>query len=169
MKYSLSMFKSKKYPAFSAKDVVRIGVPKTYVKTLIHNEMKKGALKRIRKGWYTYHDDPMVAVFAFMPAYLGLESALSIRNIWDQETIPVIITPNRVRPGVRDIMGTNVVIRRINPKQFYGYETLNYYGFWVPVSTLEKTYEDLKYFREKIDPKTIARLKKIIQSKSKKI
>ncbi|MCD6227364.1 type IV toxin-antitoxin system AbiEi family antitoxin domain-containing protein [Candidatus Micrarchaeota archaeon] len=169
MKYSLSMFKSKKYPVFSMRDVVRIGIPKTYAKLLIHNHIKKGDLYRIKKGWYTFHDDPMLVVFAFMPAYLGLETALSIYKIWDQETIPVIITTRKVRTGIRKIMGTNVLIRRISPKEFTDYSYINYYGFWIPVSTLEKTYKDFIHFKEKIDSNTLRKLKQKIKKDKLKL
>lgn len=47
-------------------------------------------------------------------------------------------------------MGTNVVVRRIQPKQFYGYETVQNGNHWIPVSTVEKTIIDFVYFHQKI-------------------
>ncbi len=163
MKYSLDMFKSKKYPVFTFKDIKRLKIPNDYAKLLIHNKVKKGEIKRIKKGYYTFHEDPMIVVFAYEPAYLGLESALSIYKIWDQKTVPVIITQKKVRKGIREFNGMNYIVKRIKPSLFNGYTTVNYYGFWLPVSTLEKTYEDIKHFNEKIDPKTMRKLKRLIK------
>lgn len=167
MKYSLARFRSKHYPAFNLQDVIRTGVPKGYAKILVHNELKKGELKRIKQGWYTYHDDPMLAVFAFAPAYLGLEAALSIYGLWEQQTVPVIITAKKVRTGVREILGSNMVIHRTSPAQLTGYQATNYYGFWLPVSTPKKTYADILHFREKLDPGTLRKLRALARSPAK--
>ncbi|MFA5381741.1 MAG: hypothetical protein WC356_01135 [Candidatus Micrarchaeia archaeon] len=163
MKYSLEIFKSKKYPVFTFKDIKQLKIPKNYAKQLMYNKIKRGEVKRIKKGYYTFHEDPMIVVFAYEPAYLGLESALSIHKVWDQKTVPVIITQKNVRQGIRKFNNTNYVVKRIAPSLFTDYTTINYYGFWLPVSTLEKTYEDIKYFNEKIDPKTMRKLKKLIK------
>ena len=63
-----------------------------YAKLLVYNLLKKGKIKKIGKVVYTKHNEISLEVFSFKPAYLGLQSALSRYGIWEQETIPVIIT-----------------------------------------------------------------------------
>ncbi|EQD66731.1 transcriptional regulator, partial [mine drainage metagenome] len=80
---------------------------------------------------------------AFLPFYYGLEDALSLRGFWEQETNPVIITPRKVRNGVRQFDSRNYVVRRIDRKMFFGYTFVNYEEFYIPVSDTEKTLIDL--------------------------
>jgi len=77
-----------------------------------------------------------------------LQEALSLRNLWEQETNPVIVTPRKVRPGLRQIMGSNVLVRRIDRAMFFGFDLIKYYDLWLPVSDAEKTLIDFIYFKE---------------------
>ncbi|MBI2110302.1 hypothetical protein HYT51_00800 [Candidatus Woesearchaeota archaeon] len=137
-----------------------------YTKQLIKNLIAKGKIKRLAKGGYTAHNENGISVFCFTPAYLGLQDALSFHNIWEQETIPVIITSRRVRQGIRSILGGNVLLRRIDKKYLFGFE---YYAqgnnVYLPYSDIEKTLIDMVYFKEKIDKEVIKNLIKKIQRK----
>ena len=93
-----------------------------YHKQLIRNLLRQGRIKRLTKGYYTKENDPSIAVYCFKPAYLGLQDALSYHNLWEQETIPVILTSRRIRSGIRRILDSNVLIRRIGKKYMFGYE-----------------------------------------------
>ena len=124
---------------------------KQYTKQLIRNLILRGRIKRLTKGYYTFHEDPSLAVFSFKPAYLGLQDALSIHNLWEQETIPVIITSRKVRQGIRKVFGINVLIRIINQKYLFGFEYKKQGEFYLPVSDIEKTLIDLIYFKYKFD------------------
>ncbi|MEM7816262.1 MAG: hypothetical protein QXN71_04025 [Candidatus Aenigmatarchaeota archaeon] len=100
-------------------------------------------------GYYTIYDDPSVFVYCIKPAYLGLQDAMSFHNLWEQETSPIIITTRKVVPGTRVILGSNVGVRRIQPKHFFGYDYVKWSdGFFLPVSDIEKTSIDMVYFRE---------------------
>src|SRR3989344_334379 len=126
-----------------------------YLHFLIHYLLKKGKLKRLAKGSYTFREDVMAAGFAFSPFYYCLHQALSLKNALSQAANPVIITTRKIRPGVRGIMGTNVVVRRISPKMFFGFEMKEHYGLFIPVSDTEKTFIDFIYFRQKIHADTM--------------
>ena len=126
------------------------GVSGAYLNLLIHNLLKKGKLKRISKGHYTFKDDIIVAGKAFAPYYYGLHFALSISGLWQQASNPVIITAKKIRTGVREIMGGNVVLRRISPKMAFGVEDRQIDGYWVKVSGPEKTLIDFAYFNQKM-------------------
>ena len=108
----------KKSPVISFSSLARIvrkqKKVKQYQKQLIRNLLLKGKLKRLAKGCYTIHDNPALSVFCFKPSYLGLQDALSFHALWEQETIPIIITTRKIRSGIRKIMGMNVLIRRID-------------------------------------------------------
>ena len=122
-----------------------------YIYLIINNLLKKGEIKRITKGYYTIHDDSSLAVFCFKPSYLGLQDALSIYELWEQETIPIIITSRNVRQGIRKVFGANVLIRRINKKYLFGFNYEKQGDFYFPYSDIEKTLIDLIYFRQPLD------------------
>ncbi len=138
---------------------------KQYDKQLIRNLISKDQIKRLTKGFYTMHEDPSLAVFCVKPAYLGLQDALSIHNLWEQETIPIIITSRRVRQGIRKILGANVLIRRISKKYLFGFEYIKQGDFYYPVSDIEKTFIDMIYFKQKISEDLLKNFKKSVNEK----
>lgn len=158
-----------KTPVVTSRDVRlivnKVKIKRGYVHLLIHNLIKGGRIKKITKGFYTAHDDSTVAVFSFKPAYIGLQDALSLRGLWEQETNVVIITTRKVRPGVREIMDSNVILRRIKPSYFFGADMLRYGDLFVPVSDLEKTLIDFIYFREHLEKEVLSDLKRKIDRK----
>lgn len=143
-----------KSPVVSFGSVERIigrSTKSSYAKLLISNLIKKKFIMKIGKGIYTKHNESSLAVFSFKPAYLGLQSALSYHKVWEQETIPVIITVRKVRRGIRSLIGGNVLIRNIDRKHFFGFEYIQEGNFYLPYSTLEKTLIDMVVFNQKID------------------
>src|SRR3989338_1780177 len=119
----------KKTPVVSTRDIRLIIKNNSYAYLLVHNLIKTGEIRRIKKGFYTLYDDPMVSVFCFKPAYIGLQNALSIHNIWEQETNVVIITARKVRTEIKEILGNNIVVHRIKPKLLFGYDLIKYDNF----------------------------------------
>ncbi|MEK6829449.1 MAG: hypothetical protein AABY15_04930 [Nanoarchaeota archaeon] len=123
---------------------------KGYTKRMINYLIKKGLIKRLTKGTYTVNNNNSLIVLSFQPAYLGLQDALSFYDIWEQETIPVIITSRNVRSGIRNILGGNVLIRTINKKYLFGIEYQQQENIALPYSDIEKTFIDMIYFKEKL-------------------
>ncbi|MFN4133131.1 MAG: hypothetical protein ACK4GQ_02040 [Candidatus Hadarchaeales archaeon] len=119
-----------------------------YAYVVMNHLLKRGEVKKITRGYYTVHEDPSLLVYCLKPAYLGLQDAMSLHNLWEQETNPIIITARKVRQGVRVVLGQNVWIRRISPKYFFGYDHISSGEFHFPVSDVEKTMIDMVYFRE---------------------
>jgi len=162
----------RKSPVVDADSIIRIVRSgknvKQYHKQLIRNLVIGGKIKRLAKGCYTAHEDTSLAVFCFKPAYLGLQDALSIHNLWEQETIPVIITVRKVRNGIRSISGANALIRRIDKKYFFGYAYIKQGDFYFPVSDVEKTFIDMVYYNENISNELVASIKKRIDRKKLK-
>ncbi len=141
-------FDNPKVPVFRLGELKLIkGISAAYLKLLVHNMLKKGEIKRITKGAYTFHDNADVVCFAFMPAYYGLEDALSIRGISEQGTNPIVITIRNVRRGERNFEGKRYIVYRIAKRLFFGYDMIEKGGMWLPVSDVEKTLIDLIHFR----------------------
>ncbi|MEA1904692.1 MAG: hypothetical protein U9M97_02280 [Candidatus Hadarchaeota archaeon] len=121
---------------------------KNYAYVVMNHLLKRGEIKRITRGYYTIHDDPSLLVYCLKPAYVGLQDAMSFHNLWEQETLPVIITSRRVRCGIRKVMEHNVLVRRISREYLFGYEHHRHGDFSLPVSDVEKTFIDMVYFGE---------------------
>lgn len=165
MKEFISSFKSK--PAFSTSEAknffsFREG-PQGYYKIVLNNLLKSGGIFRITRGHYTFHDEVQLAGFAFKPFYYGIQDALSLRNLWEQETNPVIITPRKVRSGTRTFQGRNYVVRWIDRKMFFGFSLLQYEEFFIPVADPEKIIIDMVYYHEFLPEETKEELMKVIK------
>lgn len=138
---------------------------KQYAKQLIRNLLNKGKIKSLAKGCYSSHDEPSLAVFCFKPAYLGLQDALSFHELWEQETIPVIITSRKVRQGIRKVLGMNVLVRRMDKKYLFGFDYEKQGDFFLPYSDIEKTFIDMLYFNEKLTEEAKENITKRIDKK----
>lgn len=145
----------KSVPVFRVRDIELLVGNRNYTHLILHKLTKKGEIKRVAKGWYSLYDDPIVSVFCFKPAYIGLQEALSLHNLWEQETNVVIITTKKVRVGIRELLGNNVILRTIEPKYFFGFDLIKYESLFVPVSDIEKTLIDFVYFKESLARETL--------------
>lgn len=137
-------------PAFTMGDLRRL-LPEAspaYLYLLVHHLKAKHALFKLGRGVYSFSDDPMVVGFAFRPFYYGCQEALSVHGLWEQETVPVVVTTRTVRAGRRSFSGAGYVVRRISRQMFFGFQTHKYGKFWVPVSDVEKTLIDLVHMRQ---------------------
>ena len=167
MKKIIELFN--KSPVVSHNSVARIvGTNSSYTKQLIRNLIIENKIKRLTKGYYTIHDDPSLTVFCFKPAYLGLQDALSIHDLWEQETIPIVITTRKIRQGIRNINNNNIMLRRINKKYMFGIEYKSINNYYFPYSDIEKTFIDMIYYKQHIDKETLKEFKKRINKKKLK-
>ena len=156
---------------FNIRDIKAILISKkanpNYARLLLHNFESKNKIKRIIRGYYTKYDDPTLLTYCIKPSYIGLEAALSFHGIWEQETNVVLLTPRRVRTGIRSIFNTNVIIHSINKKYFFGFDYMDYYDFKIPVSDIEKTFIDWVYYNKPLTKDIINNFK--IKIKKKKL
>lgn len=146
----------------------RINGKSNYASLMLNQMVKKKEVYRLTRGFYSLHNDPTLAVFCFKPAYLGLQEALSIHNLWEQETNTVILTTKTVREGIRNIAGNKVILKRLPKKLFFGVEYKQYGDFYLPVSDIEKTLLDLIYFQQPIDKELVQKFKENINLKKLK-
>ncbi len=154
-----------KSPVVEFSSVKRIIGDEGYALLLVHNLLKSGRIKRLGKGSYTSRDNPELMALSLKPAYLGLQDAISLHRIWEQETIPVMITSRKVRTGIRDVIGTNVLIRRMDKKLIFGFDYVEENGLYLPYSDVEKTFIDMVYFRERMDESALKEFRKRIDEK----
>ena len=151
----LKLFEKSNVVRFSS--IARITKNRNYTKQLIRNLIKQNKVKRLVSGYYTKTNDSSVVIFCFKPAYFGLQDALSFHNLWEQETIPIIITSRKVRSGIRKIMGMNVLLRRIDKKYMFGVDYFQDGNFCFPYSDIEKTFIDMVYFKEELSREALNR------------
>ena len=136
-----------------------------YRNLLLHNLIKRGELRQVKKGAYTFGNEITCVGFAYPPFYYGLQDALSMHGLWEQETNPVVITPRKVRQGLRQCGGRNYLVRRISRGMFFGFAQARHGGMSVPVSDIEKTLIDFFHFRERLEPGALGEIKKRIDRK----
>jgi len=136
-----------------------------YIYLIINNLLKKEEIKKNTRGYYTINEDPSLMVFCLKPAYLGLQDALSIHNLWEQETNPVVITTKKIRQGVRKVFGNNVFLRRISGKYLFGVDYIKQGDFYYPYSDIEKTLIDMFYYKQYMDEELLKNFKKRIDKK----
>lgn len=146
------------FTVFSIRDARQFllsrGASRGYASLFMHNMLSRGVAYRMARGYYSTHEDVRAAGFAFAPFYYGLMDALTIHKVGTQVANPTIITMRKARIGVRQVLGRNMVVRRISRPMFFGYDVIYYSGFNVPVSDLEKTVIDALYFGLRLDRET---------------
>lgn len=151
-----------KSPVVDFKSISRITGNINYAKLLVFHLLKKKIIQKLIKGYYTKHHDISLAVLCLKPAYLGLHNAMSFHNVWEQETIPVIITSKKVKTGIRRINNNNILIRKTNPAYLFGIEYLQDGNYYLPYSDVEKTLIDMVVYKERISPEVMKNFKKRI-------
>ena len=127
--------------------------------------MANGKIVRLTKGFYSFSKKIDFIEKAIFPSYHGLQDALSLHNLWGQQTNPIIITPRKFRSGERIVAGGKVLVRRMNRKMFFGYESIQQLDSWVTVSDLEKTLIDFAYYDEPLSKEVLKEIKMRINKK----
>ncbi len=154
---------------FTTRDVnlflISKGASKEYVSLFLNKLINNERIIRLTKGFYSFSKKIDFAEKAIFPSYHGLQDALTLHKIWGQQTIPILITPRKVRAGERTIAGGKVLVRKINRKMFFGYETIPQLDSWITVSDLEKTLIDFAYYDEPLTAETVSEIKKRIDNK----
>lgn len=154
-----------KSPVVGFKSIKRIVGNEGYAKLLIRNLLAKRKIFRIAKGFYTRHNESTLFVFFPKPSYLGLQSALSYHNLWEQETIPIVLTSKNIRQGIRNVLGSNLAVKKLDKKYVFGFEYLLDGDFYVPYSDVEKTLIDMVFFKQNLSNEAVKKIRKCIDKK----
>ncbi|QOJ78703.1 type IV toxin-antitoxin system AbiEi family antitoxin domain-containing protein [Infirmifilum lucidum] len=138
-------------PVFSYYEVLALNIPSGYAKLLLHNMVRRGEIIRLRKGWYSFHRDPLAFIYTLPPhtAYYGLGFAAYMHGAWVQVPNPEILTyaaPRKIRTGIHVVLETPVIVHGIARKLFGSYTLVRHNHWLLPISTPEKTLADMLYF-----------------------
>ena len=128
-------------PLFRFKEAEReFDYGKEYLKVKLHRLAKKNELKRIEKGKYTVHEDPMIyASHIETPSFLSLWTALRYYNLTTQQPTKVHIITSKEKKDLDNI-------KFHSTKKSFGYSKKIYKGFQIFVADKERLLLDcLKY------------------------
>jgi len=138
------------YPVFTYRDLSLYFRKGRNMARIISYMKNTGKVHTVTKGVYTFNKDDGVSGFAYRPFYYGLLSALTIRELWTQNSRPDIMTMKRVRSSQTSVFGDKndiVFLHHITAKYFFGFDLIKHGRFVVPVSDPEKTLIDLIYYK----------------------
>lgn len=145
------------YPVFTYRDIKLYFTGKKIkaknLTRLLSYMKSTGKLYTVRKGVYSFRKDDIVSGFSYSPFYYGLLSALTIRELWTQNSRPDIVTIKKVRSSNTHIFGDAkdvVFVHHIPAKYFFGFDIVKYGALKVPVSDPEKTLIDIFYYKVKL-------------------
>jgi len=117
-------------PLFTAKQVAAM-LGHGYSRVYLDRLMKKGAIVRIGKGIYSFHEDPMVyASHLIYPSYVSFSQAMQFHGLTTQvpRLVEVVAPVNGSYPGV-ELVGSDHV---------WGYQRSIYDGFELFIASKEK-------------------------------
>ena len=162
-------FSSEAYPVFTSGDASKfmkaLGATPAYTNFFLKYLIRGGKIVRITKGTYTFNNDAELYGFGFQPFYYGLQHALTLNDLWSEQTAPIVITTRNVKTGKRDIGNARIFIKRIKPDYFFGFSNIVYGNRYLPVSDPEKTLIDFVYFRKALSGQTYADMIKDVDRK----
>lgn len=126
-------------PVFSLGDINQIINNRTYAKRFLKRMLKEGKLFKIRKNTYTLHKDPfLVSTFLIKPSYISGASALSHHKRITQ--IPSEVFCATLKNNKSFKFGEK--INFVHTNYLFGFESVEYEGFRIPIATPEKAIID---------------------------
>lgn len=124
-------------PLFTFKDAERaFEYNKDYLKVKLHRLVKRKELKRIEKGKYTVHNDPMIyGTYIETPSFFSLWTALKYYNLTTQEPVKKQVITRKTRKNLEKI-------NFYSTKKIFGYRKKIYKGFPVFIADKERLLLD---------------------------
>jgi predicted transcriptional regulator of viral defense system len=131
--------KFSKVPVFSLADVSQIVKNRNYAKVVVSRMVKNRKIKKVKKGFYTLHEDPfLVSTFLVKPSYVSSVSALYFHRKITQIPNEIFCFTNKLPRKIFFLTTINF----FHTDLFFGFEIEKYEGFDVPVATVEKAIID---------------------------
>lgn len=129
-------------PLFTFKDAERnFEHDKKYLKVKLHRLVEKNKLKRIEKGKYTVHQDPVIyASHIETPSFLSLWTALRYYNLTTQQPTKIQVVTSRSKKDLENIEFHST-------KKIFGYKKKMYKGFPVFIADKERLLIDCLRYR----------------------
>ena len=133
------------YPLFTLDAVCNINKKDaSYTKVYLNRLLKKGMIRRIQRGQYTVHNDPIIfSTHITWPSYISLWYALRYHNLTEQvpEKISVLTTSKKSLNRI-EFMGRSIVFTTIPSTYLFGYSKIFVSGFEVFMADPEKAIVD---------------------------
>lgn len=145
------------YPIFTYRDIRLYfsgrGIKSSNLTRILSYMKSNGSIYTLKKGVYTFKKNDIVSGFAYTPFYYGLLSAMTLRELWTQNSRPEIITIKKIRStrvAIFDDPKDVIFIHHVPVKYFFGFDIIDYGKLKLPVSDSEKTLIDLFYYKVKL-------------------
>lgn len=124
-------------PLFTLNDVERIsGLDREYLRVKLHRMVEKKELKRVERGKYTVHEDPLIyATHIETPSFFSYWTALRYYNLTTQE-------PSRLQVMTRKNRKNLAKIEFHSSTRIFGYRKHQYKGFEIFVADKERLLLD---------------------------
>ncbi|MBV6429678.1 MAG: hypothetical protein KIPDCIKN_04253 [Haliscomenobacter sp.] len=135
---------------FSTGDIAKEWKDFNYVNLV--NWQKKGYILKLRNTWYTFPETIKTEADLFLlanrlrkPSYISLETALRYYN-WIPESVFSITSVTTLKPVEWHTPVGHFTYRSVQPRLFFGYQSLQKQGPFFNIADPEKTLLDLLYF-----------------------
>ncbi len=121
-------------PVFTARQVGAL-VGAGYAKVYLHRLVRRRAIHRLGRGFYTVHDDPMVwATHVWYPSYISLWHAFSHHGATTQLPATIEVMAKR--------SGSLGAVEFIRTRELWGYSAVTHGDFRIFMADLEKAVLD---------------------------
>ncbi|MEW5937854.1 MAG: type IV toxin-antitoxin system AbiEi family antitoxin domain-containing protein [Candidatus Thermoplasmatota archaeon] len=106
-----------------------------YAKLYLHRMVARGVVKRLSRGLYTAHDDPVIyASHVHYPSYISLWHAFQHHGATTQ--LPKVVEVMARRSGRLE------GVEFVRTRHLWGYGSTRYLGFQISIAELEKAVLD---------------------------
>lgn len=125
-------------PFFNLNEAQRAtGLERDYLREKLSRMVKKGDLKRVERGKYTAHSDPLIyATHIEKPSYISLWSGLRFYDLTSQQPTKVQVVSSSNRNNLEDI-------EFYYSRDIFGFEKRKYRGLEITVAEKEKLLIDI--------------------------
>ena len=122
-------------PVFTTKQVAAAIGDMNYSKVSLSKLVNKGSIRRLKRGYYTVHDDPVIyASHIYHPSYISLWYAFQHYGTTTQLPVKIEVMARRNESVEK--------IELIKTKALWGYKPVNYNGHKIFMADLEKAIID---------------------------
>jgi predicted transcriptional regulator of viral defense system len=122
-------------PVFTTRQISAIIGDSRYAKVYLHRLLERKLIRRLKRGFYTVHDDPVIyATHIYYPSYISLWYAFQYHGTTTQLPRILEIMTHR-KDSIQEM-------EFINTGYLWGYRAIRYSGFEVFMADLEKAIID---------------------------
>lgn len=152
MQYIELKNKLSEYLVFSLQDIKKLD--ERFYSSRLVDWQKKGYIKKIRRGYYIFADQPLnesilfyIANNIYSPSYISFEMALSYYHLIPESVYGLTsATTNKVKRFKTDL-GV-FIYSHLRPELMFGYELLSLGGVTFKVAEIEKALLDFFYINK---------------------